>query len=86
MYLAYIEAMFGQMAFLFVVLYLLFTSSWWNKKRKSSAEPLNHTDLTELRGLLAQGGKVAAVRRYRELTGAGLLEAATAVEQLTEST
>jgi len=36
----------------------------------------------ELRTLLAEGRKIAAVKRYREETGAGLVEAKNAVEAL----
>ena len=36
----------------------------------------------ELRTLLAEGRKIAAIKRYREETGAGLVEAKQAVEAL----
>ena len=39
-------------------------------------------DLTEVMTLLQQGKKIQAVKRYRELTGAGLREAKEAVELL----
>lgn len=36
----------------------------------------------ELRGLLAEGRKIQAIKRYREATGAGLTDATQAVERL----
>lgn len=36
----------------------------------------------EIRELLASGGKIAAIKRYREETGVGLAEAKAAVESL----
>jgi ribosomal protein L7/L12 len=36
----------------------------------------------EIRQLLASGNKIAAIKRYREATGAGLAEAKVAVESL----
>ena len=36
----------------------------------------------EIRGLLDSGQKIAAIKRYREQTGAGLAEAKAAVEAL----
>jgi ribosomal protein L7/L12 len=38
----------------------------------------------ELRALLAQGGKIEAIKRYREQTGAGLAAAKEAVEALAQ--
>ena len=61
------------------VLYLLLT---FDSKPKPPARPLSSAEKADLRALLAGGDEVIAVRRYREWTGAGLLEAATAVEQL----
>jgi len=40
------------------------------------------TDSDEIRTLLATQGKIAAIKRYRELTGVGLKEAKEAVESL----
>ena len=38
----------------------------------------------ELTDLIARNKKIAAIKRYRELTGAGLMEAKSAVEELAE--
>ncbi len=38
--------------------------------------------LDQVRGLLRDDGKIAAIKRYRELTGAGLADAKRAVETL----
>jgi hypothetical protein len=40
------------------------------------------TDVDEVRTLLATQGKIAAIKRYRELTGVGLKEAKDAVEAM----
>jgi large subunit ribosomal protein L7/L12 len=43
----------------------------------------DNTDFeAELKGLLAEGRKIDAIKRYREQTGAGLAEAKQAVEAL----
>jgi hypothetical protein len=39
----------------------------------------------EVASLVAEGNKLAAVRRYRELTGAGIGEAQEAIEKLAGS-
>lgn len=43
---------------------------------------MNHDFENEIRQLLASGNKIAAIKRYREATGAGLAEAKAAVESL----
>jgi hypothetical protein len=47
--------------------------------RVGSARP---DPVTEIHDLVASGRPLAAVRRYRELTGAGEAEARTAIEEL----
>jgi ribosomal protein L7/L12 len=47
--------------------------------------PLSETDLDELRALVAQGNKIVAIKRCRELTGLGLKEAKDFVEALPAS-
>ena len=37
----------------------------------------------EIQQLLLQGNKIGAIKRYRELTGAGLAEAKDAIDRLT---
>ena len=44
--------------------------------------PIDATTDAELRALLAQGNKIAAIKRVRELTGVGLKEAKDYVEAL----
>jgi ribosomal protein L7/L12 len=46
------------------------------------SEPLGPGTLEEIRRLLAGPGKIQAIKRYREVTGAGLAEAKAAVERL----
>ncbi|WP_330232470.1 ribosomal protein L7/L12 [Nocardia sp. NBC_00508] len=48
----------------------------------ATAPPLPSGDgMAEIDALLAQGKKIHAIKRYRELTGCGLKEAKDAVEQ-----
>ncbi len=47
-----------------------------------SSSPLDPDFEDELRSLLAAGQKIAAIKRYREQTGAGLADAKNAVEAL----
>jgi ribosomal protein L7/L12 len=44
--------------------------------------PLNSTQLTAVRDALRGGDRIAAIKLYRECTGAGLAEAKAAVEAL----
>ncbi|MFI9403461.1 ribosomal protein L7/L12 [Nocardia sp. NPDC052316] len=45
----------------------------------ATARPVS-LDFTEIDALLAEGKKIHAIKRYRELTGCGLKEAKDAVE------
>ena len=45
---------------------------------------IDETGEAEVRELFSEEGKIAAIKRYRELTGAGLKEAKDAVEEMTE--
>jgi ribosomal protein L7/L12 len=47
--------------------------------------PLRAQVPDEVASLVAEGNKLAAVRRYRELTGAGIGEAQEAIDQLASS-
>lgn len=42
-------------------------------------------DVSEARSLMAAGQKIAAIKAYREATGAGLAEAKAAVEAMAEA-
>lgn len=46
------------------------------------AQPTSEGDLAAVRDILRAEGKIQAIKRYRELTGAGLLDAKNAVEAL----
>ena len=46
------------------------------------ARPTSEGDLASVRDVLRDEGKIQAIKRYRELTGAGLLEAKNAVDAL----
>lgn len=46
----------------------------------SQPDPLNHSE--ELKSMVLAGDKIGAIKLYRELTGVGLAEAKSAVEQL----
>lgn len=48
----------------------------------ANAPDLPEQTLNELRALASQGDKIRAIKRYRELTGVGLRDAKTFVEQL----
>lgn len=49
------------------------------------ARPTFEGDLASVRDVLRAEGKIQAIKRYRELTGAGLLDAKNAVEALERS-
>ncbi|MCA9053689.1 MAG: ribosomal protein L7/L12 [Planctomycetaceae bacterium] len=51
----------------------------------ADGEPSTGLD-AEIKRLLQQQGKIAAIKRYREATGVGLAEAKYAVEQFAERT
>lgn len=53
-------------------------------RRKVSKDPLFKFEVEEIRDLIAQGKKVMAVRRVRELTGWGLKQAKDYVDALEE--
>lgn len=44
--------------------------------------PASEGELASVRDLLRAEGKIQAIKRYRELTGAGLLDAKNAVEAM----
>ena len=49
-----------------------------------AAAPASSGSMDEVRALALQGNKIQAIKRYRELTGAGLKEAKDYVDALTE--
>lgn len=49
------------------------------------ARPTSERDLASVRDVLRAEGKIQAIKRYRELTGTGLLDAKNAVEALERS-
>ncbi|MGH2922980.1 MAG: ribosomal protein L7/L12 [Solirubrobacterales bacterium] len=51
---------------------------WWGG---SGGEPPDLADDPEIQDLLAKGNKIQAIKRYRELTGAGLKEAKDAIDR-----
>jgi ribosomal protein L7/L12 len=52
---------------------------WWGGGEEGEA--LDPAADPEIQDLLAKGNQVQAVKRYRELSGAGLVEAQRAIEQ-----
>jgi Ribosomal protein L7/L12 C-terminal domain len=55
-----------------------------NLLMKHSGMNLQETALREAQPLMRDGKKIEAIKRYREITGAGLAEAKAAVEKLQE--
>lgn len=56
-------------------------SGWWGASGEGGPPPDAASD-PEIQDLVAKGNEVQAIKRYRELTGAGLREAKKAIEQL----
>jgi ribosomal protein L7/L12 len=69
------------------LLLLLFATSFAMRKSSPAtsappAGPLGADEEAEIRGILMRDGKIAAIKRHRELTGSGLKAAKDAVDAL----